>query len=73
MTLLLYLDIYGSSTREEPLATPSLGRQRFSSSGNAALCTLVGVELTPMLRKGQREGGVKQGHTPAEQFYVLAA
>jgi hypothetical protein len=26
-----------------------------------------------MLRKGQLEGGVEQGHTPAEQFDSLAA
>jgi hypothetical protein len=26
-----------------------------------------------MLRKGQLEGGIEQGQTPAEQFYSLAA
>jgi putative transposase len=48
---------------------PMLG---FKSFG-AAQCTLAGVELMHMLRKGQLEGGVEQGQTPAEQFYSLAA
>jgi putative transposase len=35
--------------------------------------TLAGIELTPMLRKGQLEEGTAQGRTLAEQFYSLAA
>jgi putative transposase len=42
-------------------------------SFNAAQCTLTGIELMHMLRKGQLEGGVEQGQTPARQFYALAA
>jgi hypothetical protein len=40
---------------------------------DAAQYTLTGVELMHMLPKGQLEGGVEQGQTPAEQFYALAA
>ena len=40
---------------------------------DAAQCTLAGVELMHRLGKGQRGEGVEQGHTPAEQFYSLAA
>jgi putative transposase len=43
------------------------------TSLNAAQCTLTGIELMHMLRKGQLEGGAEQGPTPAEQFYSLAA
>jgi hypothetical protein len=39
----------------------------------AAPATLVGIELMPMLRKGQLAGGSEQGLTTAEQFYTLAA
>jgi len=42
-------------------------------SFDAAQCTLAGVELMHMLRKGQLEGGVEQGQTSAAQFYSLAA
>jgi putative transposase len=42
-------------------------------SFDAAQSTLVGIELMHMLRKGQLEKGAKQGLTPAEQFYALAA
>jgi putative transposase len=42
-------------------------------SFDAAQCTLTGIELMHMLRKGQREEGVEQGLTPAQQFYALAA
>jgi putative transposase len=42
-------------------------------SFHAAQCTLTGVELLHMLRKGQLAGGVEQGLTAAEQFYALAA
>jgi putative transposase len=48
---------------------PMLG---FKSFG-AAQCTLTGIELMYMLRKGQWEEGVEQGFTPAQQFYSLAA
>jgi putative transposase len=49
---------------------PMLGFKSF----DAAQCTLAGVELMHMLKKGQLvvEEGVK-GLTPAEQFYALAA
>jgi putative transposase len=40
---------------------------------DAAQCTLVGIELLHMLRKGQLEDAGEQGLTPAEQFYTLAA
>jgi putative transposase len=48
---------------------PMLGFKSF----DAAQCTLTGVELMHMLRKGQLEDGVEQGLTAAEQFYALAA
>jgi putative transposase len=48
---------------------PMLGFKSF----DAAQCTLTGIELMHMLRKGQREAGVEQGLTPAQQFYALAA
>jgi putative transposase len=48
---------------------PMLGFKSFY----AAHYILAGVELMHMLRKGQLEGGVEQGATPAEQFYSLAA
>jgi putative transposase len=48
---------------------PMLG---FKSFG-AAQCTLAGIELVHMLRKGQLEGGVEHGQTLAEPFYSLAA
>jgi putative transposase len=43
-------------------------------SFDAAQCTLAGVELMHMLKKGQlaRDEG-EEGLTPAEQFYALAA
>jgi putative transposase len=40
---------------------------------HAARCTLVGMELIHMLRKGQWADGVEQSLTVAEQFYSLAA
>ncbi len=40
---------------------------------DAAQCTLAGIELMHTPRKGQLKGGVKQGHTSAEQFYSPAA
>src|SRR5262245_10453622 len=49
---------------------PMLGFKSF----NAAQCTLVGIELMPILKKGQLAGeeGV-EGLTPAGQFYALSA
>jgi hypothetical protein len=43
------------------------------TSFDAAQWTLAGIELIHMLREGQLEGGVEQGHTPAEQLYSVAA
>ena len=48
---------------------PMLGFKSF----NAAQSTLVGIELLPMLHKGQLVDGVEQGLTAAEQFSSLAA
>jgi putative transposase len=42
-------------------------------SVEAAQCTLAGVELMHMLRKGQAASGANHGLTAAEQFYALAA
>ena len=42
-------------------------------SVEAAQCTLAGVELMHMLRKGQGAGRANHGRTAAEQFYALAA
>ena len=42
-------------------------------SSKAAQCTLAGIELMHMLRKGQLEEGVNQGLSAAEQFCALAA
>jgi putative transposase len=51
------------------VARPMLGFKSF----DAAQCTLTGIELMHMLRKGQLEEGVEQGLTPAAQFHGLAA
>src|SRR6266511_816249 len=48
---------------------PMMGFKSFDT----AQCTLAGIELMHMLRKGQIEEGVEQGLTPAQQFYSLAA
>jgi len=48
---------------------PMLGFKAF----DAAQCTLAGIELMHMLRKGQLEEGAEQGLTSAAQFYSLAA
>jgi len=48
---------------------PTLGFKAF----DAVQCTLAGIELMHMLRKGQLAGGAAQGQTPAEQFYALAS
>ena len=50
------------------MTRPMLGFKSFA----AAQPTLVGIELMPMLRKGQMEDGMKQGLSVAEQFYALA-
>ena len=42
-------------------------------SVEAARCTLAGIELMHMLRKGQWTGGAAQSSTAAEQFCALAA
>jgi putative transposase len=51
------------------LTRPMLGFKSFA----AARCTLAGIELMHMLRKGQLVGEGAAGLTPAEQFYALAA
>jgi transposase-like protein len=51
------------------ITRPMLGFKSF----DAAQCTLTGVELMHMLRKGQRGAGAEQSLTPAAQFYALAA
>jgi putative transposase len=51
------------------ITRPMLGFKAF----DAAQCTLAGIELMHMLRKGQLGGGVNQGQTPAAQFYALVA
>jgi transposase-like protein len=51
------------------ITRPILGFKSFE----AAQATLVGIELTHMLRKGQLDNGVGQGLTMAEQFSTLAA
>jgi putative transposase len=52
------------------LTRPMLGFKAF----NAAQCTVAGIELMHLLRKGQLAGEEgADGPTPAEQFYALAA
>jgi transposase-like protein len=51
------------------ISRPMLGFKSF----DAAQCTLAGIELMHMLRKGQIEEGGERGLTPAQQFYALAA
>jgi putative transposase len=48
---------------------PMLGFQSFES----AQCTLAGIELMHMIRKGQMEGGEVEGLSAADQFYALAS
>ncbi len=48
---------------------PMLGFKSFW----AAQRTLAGIELMHMIRKGQLIGDAEHEHTPAEQFYALAA
>jgi transposase-like protein len=42
-------------------------------SVEAAQCTLAGIELMSMLRKGQWASGIEQDLTATAQFYTLAA
>jgi hypothetical protein len=51
------------------LTRPRLG----GKASPATQCTLASIELLPMLRKGQRAGGVEQGLSAADQFDSLAA
>ena len=51
------------------ITRPMLGFQAFE----AAQCTLTGIELMRMIRKGQMEGDEFEGLTVAEQFYALAS
>jgi hypothetical protein len=39
----------------------------------AARCTIAGIEVMPAIRKGQMRIPESAPHTPAEQFYALAA
>lgn len=51
------------------IVRPMLGFQSFRS----ARVTLQGIELVHMIKKGQMSIVTRQGITPAEQFYSLAA
>lgn len=51
------------------LVRPMLGFKSFW----AACCTIAGIEVMPALRKGQLLTSETVSHTPAEQFYALAA
>jgi putative transposase len=51
------------------ITRPMLGFKAF----DAAQCTLSGVELMQMIRKGQLASSTDQALTAAEQFYSLAA
>ena len=51
------------------IVRPMLGFKSFE----AAQCTLSGVELIHMIRKGQLASSADQALTAAEQFYSLAA
>jgi putative transposase len=50
------------------IARPMLGFK----SVEVARCTIVGIGVMHMIRKGQLEGGTAPGLTVAEQFYRLA-
>jgi putative transposase len=39
----------------------------------AACCTIAGMEVMHAIRKGQLKTTASVPHTPAEQFYALAA
>ena len=51
------------------LTRPMLGFKSFWS----ARCTIAGIEVMHAIRKGQLEPPAPVPHTPAEQFYALAA
>ena len=51
------------------LTRPMLGFKSFWS----ARCTIAGIETMHAIRKGQLAPSGNAGHTPAEQFYALAA
>jgi putative transposase len=51
------------------MTRPMLGFKSF----HPARCTLAGIELVHMLRKGQMDNGSKPDLTKIEQFYSLAA
>ena len=51
------------------LIRPMLGFKSFW----AARCTIAGIEVMHAIRKGQLETTGAVSHTPAEQFYALAA
>lgn len=53
----------------ERITRPMLGFKAF----DAAPCTLSGIELMQMIRKGQLASGADQALTVAEPFYSLAA
>ena len=51
------------------LTHPMLGFKSFWS----ARCTIAGIETMHTIRKGQLRTAENEAHTPAEQFYALAA
>ena len=51
------------------LTRPMLGFKSFW----AARCTIAGIETMHAIRKGQLLTAENESHTPAEQFYALAA
>jgi putative transposase len=51
------------------LTRPMLGFKSFW----AARCTIAGIEVMHAIRKGQLLTAENESHTPAEQFYALAA
>ena len=51
------------------LTRPMLGFKSFW----AARCTIAGIEVMHAIRKGQLLTAANESHTPAEQFYALAA
>jgi putative transposase len=51
------------------LTRPMLGFKSFW----AACCTIAGIEVMHAIRKGQLATPENARHTPAEQFYALAA
>ena len=51
------------------ITQPMLGFKSFE----AACCTIAGIEVMHAIRKGQLAHTMRASHTPAEQFYSLAA